>query len=442
MPRSLHLAGGVLTNRVFLDDGRVMALLALLNREGEEARVVGGAVRNALLGLPTGDIDITTTATPDVVMARAKTARLRTIPTGVAHGTVTVVVRGEPFEVTTLREDVETDGRHAVVLFGRSFVEDARRRDFTINALSVDPEGRLYDYTEGVADLAAGRVRFIDDSTTRIREDYLRVLRFFRFSASYTTGELDPEGLAACAAQRDGLDHLSRERVRAELFKLLTASRVTPIVEAMQAIGVLPILIGDPCRPWRQARLSAVEQAGGWPPDPLRTLAALGLATVADVSRLRDRLRLSNEERDRLVRLAEASAAASTRAAAPDALAILALLYSVGRQSAVDVLLMAHVDSGASPDDPGWQQAARQAASVMVPTLAVSGADVMARGFRSGPQIGAVLKDVQARWIRAGFPEEPAVLHRLLDESIVTVRGGAREVARDHGSGREKPTDE
>ena len=188
--------------RALLAEPGLARVLALLNDDGEEARVVGGAVRNALMGRPHTDHDVTTTAVPDLVMARAAAAGLRTIPTGIAHGTVTILAQGRPFEVTTLREDVETDGRHAVIRFGRDFAQDALRRDFTI----------------GFDDLAAERVRFIGDPATRIREDYLRTLRFFRFSAEYAAGDLDADGLTATVAERDGLARLSRERVRQELL--------------------------------------------------------------------------------------------------------------------------------------------------------------------------------------------------------------------------------
>ena len=409
---------GRLTNRVFLDDPRLATVLDILNRDGESARVVGGAVRNALLGLAPGDIDITTTATPDIVMARARAARLRTIPTGVAHGTVTVVVRGLPLEVTTLREDVETDGRHAVVRFGRDFTEDARRRDFTVNALSVDAEGLVHDVTGGVADLAAGRVRFIGDAATRIREDYLRILRFFRFSASYATGALDPQGLAACAAGVSGLDRLSRERVRAELLKLLVAPRAAAAVAAMADAGVLTPIVGGPCRPERLDGLIAVEATGGWLPDALRRLSALALSDPQDVARLRDHLRLSNEERDRLLGIAQGLELLNETEGPPGTEMVMRLLHLCGRPAAFDALVLCHVDRRAPAGDPAWQAAARQVTTLAVPALPVSGADLLGRGFKAGPRVGAVLKDVQARWIRARFPTDPVTLQRLLDEAI------------------------
>ena len=421
--RTLHLdRDGVLTNRVFLDDPRVTKLLAVLDREAETARVIGGAVRNALLGLPLGDIDVATTAIPDVIVARAKAARLRFIPTGIAHGTVTVLVGGLPFEVTTLREDVETDGRHAVVRFGRDYEADAQRRDFTINALSVDAHGRIMDTTGGLDDLAAGRVRFIGDAATRIREDYLRILRFFRFSADYATGHLDPAGLVAAVVEADGLSQLSRERVRSELLKLLVAERAADTVVAMDRAGILHRVVGTPCWPSRFERCRAIEAARSAPPDAILGLAALGLRDEADALALRDNLRLSNEERDRLRRLAAALALNWTSPKPPEARALSALLFNHGRETALDTVTLWHADSIAAADDAAWLAAARFATIAAVPALPVSGSDIMARGVTRGPLVGQTLKGLQALWIRAGFPESPTALHDLVDQAIAAAR--------------------
>src|SRR6202522_1587834 len=213
----------VLKDALWLRSGPAARVLGLLDGNGEEARVVGGAVRNALLRIPTGDIDIATTSLPTEVVRRAKAAGIKSVPTGLEHGTVTLVVDGQPFEVTTLRQDIETFGRKAKVAFGRDWKIDAERRDFTMNALSISRDGMVHDYVDGLADLKARRVRFIGDPARRIAEDYLRILRFFRFQASYAHGAPDPAGLAACIAARRGLDMLSRERLRAELMKLLIA---------------------------------------------------------------------------------------------------------------------------------------------------------------------------------------------------------------------------
>src|SRR6195256_4683975 len=217
----------VLDNAPWLKSGPAARVLQLLNRNGEQARVVGGAVRNALLKIPTGDIDIATTALPDEVIRRARAAGIKSVPTGIEHGTVTLVVDAQPFEVTTLREDTETFGRKAKVAFGRDWVRDAERRDFTINGLSVGPDGVVHDYVGGLADIAARRVRFIGEASQRIAEDYLRILRFFRIHAAYGVGEPDRAGYLACIGGRIGLANLSAESIRMEMLKLLVAEGAT-----------------------------------------------------------------------------------------------------------------------------------------------------------------------------------------------------------------------
>src|SRR5215470_16777718 len=207
----------------WLTAGAAGRVLALLNDGGEEARVVGGAVRNALLKIPIGDIDIATTALPDEVMRRAKEAGIKSVPTGIDHGTVTLVIDAQPVEVTTLREDTETFGRKAKVAFGRDWTSDAQRRDFTINALSVGADGVVHDYVGGLDDIAARRVRFIGEAKARIEEDFLRILRFFRIHAAFGAGEVDREGYLACISARAGLTTLSAERMRMEILKLLVA---------------------------------------------------------------------------------------------------------------------------------------------------------------------------------------------------------------------------
>ena len=231
----------------WLREGALAKLLAVLDRDGEEARVVGGAVRNALLGEPPGDFDIATTALPREVARRAAAAGFKPVPTGIDHGTITVVIGGRPFEVTTLREDVETDGRHAKVAFGRDWKRDAERRDFTMNALSVGRDGAIHDHVGGLADAAARRVRFIGDPAQRLAEDYLRILRFFRFHAAYGHGAPDPASLHACIAARAGLDTLSRERVRMEVMKLLVTPHAVATLAVMAETGLLGnVLAGVP----------------------------------------------------------------------------------------------------------------------------------------------------------------------------------------------------
>ncbi|MGD0634977.1 MAG: CCA tRNA nucleotidyltransferase [Beijerinckiaceae bacterium] len=396
-------------------------VLELLNGDGEEARVVGGSVRNALLGQPVHEYDIATTAIPDVVIARAKKAGLRAIPTGITHGTVTLMAQGMPFEVTTLREDVETDGRHAVIRFGRDFAADALRRDFPINALSLGLDGRLYDYTGGLEDLTGRRVRFIGNARQRIREDYLRVLRFFRFSAAYGGPVLDPEGLSAAISERAGLAILSGERVRQELFKILAAPRAASVAAIMSNAGILgPLLHGVP-RPARLAKLIAFGDDGS----PLLRLAALAVAIPEDALRLRDILRLSNHETARLERAARALTALHGLSAPPPLGDLRRLLFEAGRQGACDGLCLAFTDSGAAADDSHWHAALRFVTDTPEPRLPFSSADLLARGLTPGRALGETLKILQAKWIRAGFPQDPRSLATLLDEATQALSAAA-----------------
>ncbi len=409
---------GRLRDLSILRDGALAAALGALDGAGEETRLVGGAVRDLALGEKPGDFDLATTARPETTMRRGRAAGFSVIPTGIAHGTVTLVVRGRPIEVTTLREDVETDGRHAVVRFGRDFRLDALRRDFTVNALSLDAGGRLHDYCGGLPDLAARRVRFIGAARERIREDYLRILRFFRFSARFGEGALDPEGLAAAISGRDGLLSLSRERVRAELLKLIVAPRAAEVVAIVCEAGLLGPLLASVTFPARLAKCIAIERARGAAPDPLLRLAALTLLIVEDAERLRERLRLSNSEHERLATLAGASAALHGAEGPPSLGDLRILLFERGRQGALDALAFAQIDSRARPDDARFLSAFHFLLDTPLPRLPFSGADILARGVGPGRRVGAVLKNLQARWIRAGFPREPEALARLLDEAL------------------------
>ncbi|MBV9704062.1 MAG: CCA tRNA nucleotidyltransferase [Methylobacteriaceae bacterium] len=405
----------------FLREGDLPRLMAILNDAGEEVRVVGGAVRNALLGLDVADVDLATTALPQVVVDRATAAGFNPVPTGIKHGTITVVVEGKPFEVTTLRADIETDGRHAVVRFGRDFAEDALRRDFTINALFATADGRVFDYTGGIADLAARHVRFIGDAGRRIREDYLRILRFFRFHAVYGEGEPDRAGFDAAVRERHGLARLSRERVSAELMKLLVARRAAPAAAAMSEAGLLGPLLGGIAMPARLGRVADIEAARGKAPDAILRLAALALTTVEDADRLREALRLSNEAWRRLAEMAGARAKLHGRTGLPSAAELTELLFLNGRRTAKDALTLAHAESAAAIEDAEWSAARHHLNETPQPRLPISGADILARGIPSGVRVGEVLKALQARWIRAGFPREPATLAHLLDEVVGAV---------------------
>ena len=397
---------------------RLARLLKVLNGDGEETRIVGGAVRNALMGVPVHEIDLATTATPDTIIARAKAAELRSIPTGIDHGTVTILVEGETFEVTTTREDVDTDGRHATVRFGRSFDHDALRRDFTINALSLDADGHIHDYVDGLKDIATRHVRFIGDAEQRIREDYLRILRFFRFHAAYGEGPLDAAAFGAVVRLHEGMAQLSRERVRAELMKLLVARHAASVVRQVAGAGILGPLLGGVPRVPRFERIVELETTRGDAPDPVLRLAALGLFVVEDADRLRELLRLSNAEYERLRRCADATTQLHGRSTPPPHGELRAFLFAHRRTASLDAIRLARVDAGAEPDDAAWNSAFAFLHDTPEPNLPFSGADLLSRGLRPGRAIGETLKLLQAKWIRAGFPKEPEVLARLLDESV------------------------
>lgn len=400
--------------RGLLADATVVRVLALLDADGEEARIVGGAVRNALLGRPASDVDIATTAEPQVVEARATAAGLRAVRTGFEHGTMTLLVEGRPFEVTTLREDVATDGRHATIRFGRDFAQDALRRDFTINALSMGRDGRVHDYAGGLDDLAARRVRFIGDPAARIREDYLRILRFFRFSAEYADGPLDAAGLAAAIGERAGLAILSRERVRQELLKLVCARRAAAVVAEVAETGLIGPLLQSVPHVGRFARLLALVGDA----DAMLRLAALAVVVAEDAERLRAALRLSNAEHQRLERAARGLERLHARARPPAPDTLRGLLFDLGRQGARDALALAWAESGAAPDADDWARARRFLDDTPEPRLPFSGADLAARGVVPGKPMGLALKRLQADWIRAGFPEDPRLLADLLARVI------------------------
>jgi poly(A) polymerase len=413
------LANGKLKDLTLLRQGPLARALEALNGRDEETRLVGGAVRDLALGEPAADFDLTTTAVPDEVVRRAREAGFKVALTGVAHGTVTIVIDGRPLETTTLREDVETDGRWAKVAFGSDFAADAQRRDFTINALSLSADGTVHDYVGGLDDLGARRVRFIGDADARIREDYLRILRFFRFSARFAGSGIDPQGLSAAIRARAGLARLSRERVRAELMRILVAPRACEVVHTMGESGFLEPILGGIGYTRRLSRLIAIEAERGLAGDAVLRLAALGVAIPEDAERLRDRLRLSTAEADRLNSAAVALMGLHGTQAPPALQGLRTLIFAVGRESARDTLALAQAESEAPPSDASFAAGDRFLADTVELKLPVSGADLIARGVAEGRQIGRALRAFQALWIQAGFPKEPETLTRLLDEAIV-----------------------
>lgn len=398
----------------WLSSGALSKLLDALNSDGEETRVVGGAVRNALLRMPVGEIDLATTAVPDEVMKHAKKAGFHPVPTGIEHGTVTVVIDGKPFEVTTLREDVETDGRHAKVRFGRDWKRDAERRDFTMNALFLKRDGTVVDLVGGLQDLEARKVRFIGDAGTRIREDYLRVLRFFRFHAGYGEGPMDREGLAACIRARDGLSTLSRERVRAELLKLLMAPHAVPTLAVMSETGLLGAVLGGVPLLASYSNLVKVETAAKLPKDVVRHLAALGVFIVEDADRLRERLRLANAEHERLQSMGDRWWQISPQAGEQ---AAKALLYRIGAENFRDRAVIALARSQDKDTDRAWLDLIALPDRWTPPEFPLKAKDFMDRGVVKGSALGAALARAEAAWIEAGFPQDKVSLNLIAERA-------------------------
>jgi len=368
-----------------------------LTRQGATVRFCGGAVRDALLGVAVADIDLATPDPPEVVAKLAAEAGLSTHPTGIAHGTVTIVADRRPYEVTTLRQDVETFGRKARVAFTGDWRADAARRDFTINALYADPDGTLHDYFDGRADLAAGRVRFIGDARERVREDALRLLRFFRFEARFGQGEPDAEALAACRALAALAGGLSGERVRAELFRLLSGPRAPRAVRLMAEVGLLAVILPEAIH---ADRLEALVAAGE-PGDPVLRLAAL----IEDGTAAQ-RLRLSNAEARRLTELSPPL----TLAATADTRTHRRMLYAHEMQRVRDSAWLALAETG-DPRYRGWIAAAD---AWTRPRLPVTGADARAAGIAPGPAMGAALRRVEDAWIDSDFSLDRAACLALL----------------------------
>jgi len=408
-----------LENSAWLTAGALPQVLAVLDHAGEEARVVGGAVRNAMFGQTPDEIDIATTAVPDTVLEPARAAGFKAVPTGIDHGTVTVIVDGTPFEVTTLRADVETYGRKAKVAFGRDWKTDAERRDFTINALSVDRAGEVFDYVGGLADIDARRVRFIGDPAKRIAEDFLRILRFFRFHATYGSGPPDPAGLKACIAAREGLGQLSRERIRMELLKLLRAAHATPTLAVMTETGLLEAVLGGVPLLASFENTCKVEAAVGAEGDPVRRLAALGVSVVEDAERLWQRLRLTNSEHARLTSIAEGWQRISP---AQGEGAWRELIYRIGPDRFVDRVLVAWSRSPAGAADPEWTAFATLPARWTAPSFPLKSKDFTKRGVEKGPRLGATLAAAEEAWIAAGFPADKAALAAIADAAVVATQ--------------------
>jgi poly(A) polymerase len=399
-----------------LENKGLRNLLAILNQGGEEARIAGGAVRNALIGESISDVDIATTCLPDEVRKRAQVQGFKFVPTGIAHGTATVVVEGVAYEVTTLRADVATDGRRAEVAFGRDWQTDAERRDFTVNGLYADALGNVTDLVGGIADIKSRTIRFIGDPQARIREDHLRILRFFRFFAWYGSGRPDAEGLKACARLKEAISSLSAERVWSELKKLLSAPDPSRALLWMRQSGVLTVALPESEKWGIDAvhGLMAAERDLGWAADPMLRLMAIMPPRRERVDELADRLKLSKSERARL----ESWMAAELPAPDLDNRDLARVLYwgdPIGICDRLKLALAAARALAANDDREmmkaaGYSRLLEFALAWKKPKFPVKGADLLALGLAAGPDVGERLKSLEEKWAASDFALSKAEL--------------------------------
>ncbi|CAN7411299.1 CCA tRNA nucleotidyltransferase [Neorhizobium tomejilense] len=411
-------------DEAWFQDPALQRILTLLNADGGEARVAGGAVRNALMGLPVADVDVATTLRPEKVVERAVAGGIKAVPTGFEHGTVTLVIGGHGFEVTTLRRDIETDGRRAKVAFGTDWQTDAERRDLTINALYADAQGVVIDLVNGLPDIDTRTIRFIGDAAERIAEDYLRILRFFRFFAHYGSGRPDADGLRACARAKDKLSTLSAERVWAETKKLLSAADPSRALLWMRQAGVLTEILPE-TEKWGIDGihgLVSAEKSLGWTPDPILRLAAIVPPDVERLDALAKRLKMSNAEAAKLAAWANAPVP-------PDEVTDVGfarLLYRQGAEGLVMrlKLALASARTAAEGDPAAMRKSARlsvllkRAENYEKPVFPLSGADIVAAGVPAGKRVGEILKELEDFWVERNFAPDRAALTARLEDMI------------------------
>lgn len=376
---------------------------------GGEARFVGGAVRNAIVGEDVTDIDIATTLNPEAYMSALRNADITVVPTGIEHGTVTAIVNDQPFEITSLRQDVSTDGRRATVAFTDDWDKDAARRDFTMNAIYADMSGQLFDFTGGIADLHAGRVKFVGDPNARIREDYLRILRFFRFHAWYGKDAPDEAALDAAARSKAGLKRLSGERIRKELLRLLEAADPGPALNAMQKLDILGEILPTPVNLERLSKLIALAQQKKISRGPIISLAAL-LPSDQAARALASNIKLSNAERARLVENLSDYSKITPRLSSAE---VTRLLYRLGKERFRELMLLAWAED---PADSAWEVILARATEWAHPDFPIDGRDVMEAGAKEGPSVGRILSTLENWWVEEDFaPDRAALLAKLED---------------------------
>ncbi len=389
-----------LADAPWLRNDATQTVFECLSAIDAEARAVGGAIRNTLLGEDVNDIDIATTALPDQVIAAAENAGLKAVPTGYDHGTITVLSGGRPFEVTTLREDIETHGRHAVVRFGTDWQRDAQRRDFTMNALYAERDGGIIDLVGGYQDCLDRRVRFIGSAEKRIQEDYLRILRYFRFQATYGSGREDAEARHAIVANREGLKQLSAERVGQEMRRLLPARAAVPVVADMVDLGLVGLLTGSPPHQELFRHLRSLETVSDAALNASLLLFALVGFAQENIGGITDRLRLSNAEKDRMSEAFRAAGAVHKTATEFD---LTRMLYRYGRQASVDGILIAWSRSADSALDAAWREVFDRASGLPIPSFPVTGADLVSNGIEPGELVGKKLRKGENTWIDSKF---------------------------------------
>lgn len=390
-----------------------LAVFDALEPKGTEdnLRFVGGCVRNALLGEPVGDIDMATTLVPDEVIRRLEASDLKAIPTGIDHGTVTAISGGIPHEITTLRKDVETHGRHATIAYSLDWAEDAARRDFTMNALYADRSGKVFDPLGGIDDLNARRVRFIGEAETRIAEDYLRVLRFFRIHAWYGKDDLDAPGLQACVGGLKGLGSLSIERVRDEILKLICAPDPLPVMRQMAATGILAAVLPERLNMERFAKLAHVDAISLFEPDAILRLGALLDGGAEEAGALGKRLRLSNADTARLRAMKTQTQKIVSYMAVRE---MRQCLYRIGHQAFHDRARLYWAEDPKENNAVNWRALIAMAATWVRPVLPLTGENVLAAGVPAGPQVGRILGQVEDWWVDVDFiDDEFSLIERL-----------------------------
>ena len=401
-----------LARAAWLNEADAKAVMGALAAKGGTARFVGGCVRNALMGETVRDIDIATTETPESAKALLEAKGIKVVPTGIDHGTITAVTPTRHFEITTLRVDVATDGRRADVAFTGDWLADAQRRDFTMNALYCDADGTVHDPLGGREDLKARVVRFIGDPHERIREDYLRILRFFRFHAFYGKGEPDAAGLRACAEEREGLRQLSGERVRDELLKIASADEAGAAYRQMAAAGILAIVLPEASRLDRFEKLVEIEaQQLFKEADPMLRLGAMLDLDEAGVAALAQRLRLSNKDRDRLTGMLTDKTKIVCYLSMRE---VRRALYWLGRQLFKDRVSLGWADDRRGHNAFQWRAMLAMADSWEKPELPLTGEMIKAAGVPEGPEIGRVRKEVEEWWVDSDFiDDEFSIIERL-----------------------------